>query len=75
MRIIMIFESWIIVVVRFNELVCLFVIEALLTQRRVVRKTDGDNVWKRAQGTAGIIVFPFHAVYKKIMEHHENEVV
>ena len=42
MRIIMISESWIIVVVRFDVLVCLFVIEALPTQRRVVRKTDGD---------------------------------
>ena len=42
MRIIMIFESCIIVVVRFNVLVCLFVIEALPTQRRVVRKTHGD---------------------------------
>ena len=42
MGIIMTFESWIIVVVRFNVLVCLFVIEALPTQRRVVRKTHGD---------------------------------
>ena len=42
MRIMMTFESWIIVVVRFNVLVCLFVIEAPPTQRRVMRKTHGD---------------------------------